>query len=36
LRVLRGEDLELISREIVATAADLSAWHNSLLEAGAD
>src|SRR6056300_798127 len=35
LRVLRGEDLELVSRDIGATAADLSAWRDSFLEAGA-
>jgi transposase-like protein len=35
LRVLRGADLELVSREIGATAADLSAWRDSFLEAGA-
>ena len=35
LRVLRGEDLELVSREIGTTAADLSAWRDSFLEAGA-
>lgn len=35
LRVLRGEDLELVSREIGATAADLSGWRDSFLEAGA-
>ena len=34
LRVLRGEDLELVSRDIGATAADLSAWRLSFLEAG--
>ena len=35
LRVLRGEDLELVSREVGTTAADLSAWRDSFLEAGA-
>ena len=35
LRVLRGEDLELVSREIGTTAADLSRWRDSFLEAGA-
>ena len=35
LRVLRGEDLEVVSREIGTTAADLSAWRDSFLEAGA-
>ena len=35
LRVLCGEDLELVSREIGAVAADVSAWRESFLEAGA-
>jgi len=35
LRILRGEDLDLVSREIGATAADLSGWRDSFLEAGA-
>lgn len=35
LRILRGEDLDLVSREIGVTAADLSAWRDSFLEAGA-
>lgn len=35
LRVLRGEDLDLVSRDIGATAADLSAWRDGFLEAGA-
>lgn len=35
LRVLLGEDLEVVSREIGTTAADLSAWRDSFLEAGA-
>lgn len=35
LRVLRGEDLEVVSREIGTTAADLSAWRDIFLEAGA-
>ena len=35
LRVLRGEDLEVVSREVGATAADLSAWRDSFPEAGA-
>jgi len=35
LRVLRGEDLELVSRDIGTTAADLSRWRDSFLEAGA-
>ena len=35
LRVLRGEDLQLVSRDIGTTAADLSRWRDSFLEAGA-
>jgi transposase-like protein len=35
LRILRGEDLELISRELGVTAADLSGWRDSFLAAGA-
>ena len=35
LRVLRGDDLELVSREFGVTAADLSGWRDSFLEAGA-
>ena len=35
LRVLRGEDLELVSRDIGTSAADLSRWRDSFLEAGA-
>ncbi len=35
LRLLRGEDLELISRELGVTAADLSGWRDSFLAAGA-
>lgn len=35
LRVLRGEDLELVSREFGTTAADLSGWRDSFLQAGA-
>ena len=34
LRVLRGGDLELVSREIGTAAADLSAWRDRFLEAG--
>jgi hypothetical protein len=34
LRLLRGEDLELLSRELGVTAADLSAWRNAFLAAG--
>ena len=35
LRVLRGEDLEVVSREVGTTAAELSTWRDSFLEAGA-
>ena len=34
LRLLRGEDLELISRELGVTAAELSAWREAFLGAG--
>jgi hypothetical protein len=34
LRLLRGEDLELVSRELVVTAAELSAWREAFLAAG--
>ncbi len=34
LRFLRGEDLELVSRELGVTAADLSAWRDDFLAAG--
>jgi len=35
LRILRGEDLEVVSREVGTAAADLSAWRDSFLQAGA-
>ena len=35
LRVLRGEPLEIVARELSVTAADLSAWRDAFLEAGA-
>ena len=35
LRLLRGEDLELVSREIGVTAADLSGWRDDFLAGGA-
>jgi hypothetical protein len=35
LRILRGEDLELTSRDLGVTAADLSGWRDSFLAAGA-
>jgi hypothetical protein len=35
LRVLRGEPLEIVARELTVTAADLSSWRDAFLEAGA-
>ena len=35
LRVLRGEDVELVARSLDATAADVSGWRDAFLEAGA-
>lgn len=35
LRVLRGEDLDLVSRDLGVTAAALSGWRDSFLVAGA-
>jgi transposase len=34
LRLLRGEDLETVSRSLGVTAATLSAWRDSFLAAG--
>jgi hypothetical protein len=34
LRLLRGEDLELVSRELAVTAAELTAWRDAFLTAG--
>ena len=34
LRLLRGEDLELVSRELAVTAAELSGWRDQFLAAG--
>jgi transposase len=34
LRLLRGEDLELVSRDLGVTAAELSAWREAFLAAG--
>src|ERR1044072_5362441 len=34
LRLLRGEDLELVSRSLGVTAATLSGWRDSFLAAG--
>jgi predicted RNase H-like nuclease (RuvC/YqgF family) len=33
-RLLRGEDLELVSRELGVTAAELSGWREQFLAAG--
>jgi len=35
LRVLRGEDVELVARSLEATAADVSSWRDAFLEGGA-
>ena len=35
LRVLRGEPLEIVARELAVRAADLSGWREAFLEAGA-
>ena len=35
LRLLRGEDLELVSRELGVMAAELTAWRDAFLAAGA-
>jgi transposase-like protein len=34
LRLIRGEDLELLSRELGVTAATLSAWRDDFLAGG--
>jgi len=34
LRLLRGEDLETVSRSVGVTAATLSGWHDAFLAAG--
>src|SRR5918992_1375393 len=34
LRMLRGEDLETLSRELGITAATLTGWHDAFLAAG--
>ena len=34
LRLLRGEDLELVSRDLALTAAELSGWRDQFLAAG--
>jgi hypothetical protein len=34
LRLLKGEPIELVSRELSVTAADLAAWRDAFLTAG--
>ena len=34
LRLLRGEDIDLVSRDIGVTAATLTQWRDAFLEAG--
>jgi len=34
LRLLRGEPLDMLSRELQVTAADLSEWRNKFLASG--
>ena len=34
VRLLRGEDLELVSRDLAVTAAELSGWREAFLAAG--
>jgi hypothetical protein len=34
VRLLRGEDLELLSRELAVTAAELSGWRDAFLTGG--
>jgi hypothetical protein len=34
LRLLRGEPLELVARELAVTAADLSGWRDAFLDGG--
>ncbi len=36
LRLLRGEDIELVSREVGRTAAELTRWKEAFLAAGAE
>ena len=35
VRLLRGEPLEIVARELSVTAADLSGWRDAFIEAGA-
>ncbi len=34
LRLLRGEPLEIVARELAVTATDISAWREAFLDAG--
>jgi transposase len=34
LRLLRGEDLDLVSRELAVPAAELNAWRDAFMAAG--
>jgi hypothetical protein len=34
LRVLRGEPLEIVARDLAVTAAELSGWRDAVLDAG--
>ena len=34
LRLLRGEDLQLVSRELAVPAAEVSLWRDAFLAAG--
>jgi hypothetical protein len=34
LRVLRGEPLEIVARDLAVTAAELSGWRDAFLDAG--
>lgn len=34
LRLLRGEPLEIVARDLAVTAADLSGWRDAFLDAG--
>lgn len=36
LKVLRGEDIELLSREYEVTVADISAWRDAFIESGSN
>ena len=36
LKVLRGEDIELLSREYEVTVADISTWRDTFIESGSN